>query len=156
MLVVGGMSGRVGPTTMLKEILNIHWYCWYISSKNDSFMVLQKKSVFLGKKNNAFWAAEIYNIEKAVFRQALSKLSPNFREKMALYKLHLQNPSIFQSYLTTFAKLSQKEQNTLANSGVNFCQRSFWHTKGHPILHSRQGPLDPHSYPPPFHERDKT
>ena len=46
--------------------------------------------------------------EKAVFRQALSKLSPNFREKSPYINFIFKNPCIFQSYLTTFAKLSPK------------------------------------------------
>ena len=46
--------------------------------------------------------------EKAVFRQALSKLSPNFREKSPYINFIFKNPCMFQSYLTTFAKLSPK------------------------------------------------
>ena len=46
--------------------------------------------------------------EKAVFRQALSKLSPNFREKSPYINFIFKNPCTCHSYRTTFAKLSPK------------------------------------------------
>ena len=46
-------------------------------------------------------------------------------------------PVISYYFRQTFAK----KQFTLANSAFNFRQRSFWHTKGHRILHSSQGPF---------------
>ena len=46
--------------------------------------------------------------EKDVFRQALSKLSPNFREKSPYINFIFKNLCMLQSYLTPFAKLSQK------------------------------------------------
>ena len=75
-------------------------------------MVLQKSLFSLEKKNNAFWAAEIYNIEKAVFRQALSKLSPNFREKWPyinlIFKIHL-----FSSHILLLSRNFRKKNKIL-------------------------------------------
>ncbi len=51
-------------------------------------------------------------------------------------------PVISHYFRETFAK----QKNALANSTFKFRQRSFWHTEGHRILHSRQGPLHPLSY----------
>ena len=46
--------------------------------------------------------------EKAVFRQALSKLSPNFRRKIALHKPHLQKSMYVPVISYSFAKLSPR------------------------------------------------
>ena len=46
--------------------------------------------------------------EKAVFRQALSKLSPNFRKKSPYINFIFKTPCTCHSYRTTFAKLSPK------------------------------------------------
>ena len=72
-------------------------------------------------------------------RPSFAKLYQNFRQTFAknrLYKLHLQKsmyvPVISYYFRETFAP----KKITLANSTFNFSQRSFWHTKGHRILHS--------------------
>ena len=74
--------------------------------------------------------------EKARLSQSVSKLS----RKITLHQLNLPKPVYVPVIREAFAK-----KNTLANSGFNFRQRSFWHTKGHRTIHSRQGPLDRHS-----------
>ena len=84
---------------------------------------------------------------EAVFRQALSKLLPNFRGIIAVYKLHLQK-SVYVPVMSYYFReaCANKKHFTIADSGFTFRQRSFWHTKLHRILNSKQGPFDRHSY----------
>ena len=63
-------------------------------------------------------------------------------------KLRLQK-SMYATFMLHYFSETFAKKITLAifsKFEFNFRQRSFWHTKGHPILYSRQGPLDRHSF----------
>ena len=64
-------------------------------------------------------------------RPSFPKFYQNFRKSFTKISIHKLPYILLLS--ETFA-----QKNVLANSGFNLRQRSFWHTKGHRNLHSRQ------------------
>ena len=129
----------VGSGSLTRDIWASEWPSKFILWRTELRAHLPPVSLETGHNKTSQQLLSFQ--EKAVFPQALSKLSPDFRRKIALRKLHLQKsmyvPVISYYFRKTFAK-----KTTVANSGFNFRQRSFWYTKGHRILHSRQGPLN--------------
>jgi len=66
-------------------------------------------------------------------RPSFAKLYQNFRGKSPYINFIFKNPCMFQSYLTTFAKLSQKKYFSKQIEVLAFAN-SLWHTKDHRIL----------------------